>query len=123
MAGIVHFANYLRYMEEAEHALLRSLAINVFEPIADGIISWPRVSVHCDYHRPARFGDVVNIAVTVENLAKKSVTYAFSISANGETLATGRTVAVCCRVGDSEQLESIAIPERIAAKLAGVRSS
>ena len=29
MAGIIHFANYYRYMEEAEHTFIRSLGLSV----------------------------------------------------------------------------------------------
>ena len=29
MAGIAHFTNYFRYMEEAEHAFLRDRGLNV----------------------------------------------------------------------------------------------
>ncbi len=32
MGGIVHFSNFFRYMEEAEHAMLRSFGLNRHAP-------------------------------------------------------------------------------------------
>ena len=57
MAGIVHFANFFRFMEAAEHAFLRSLGLSVVMEIDGGKYGLPRVSASCDYLKPARFGD------------------------------------------------------------------
>ncbi len=47
MAGIVHFSAFFRYMEAAEHELLRSLGLSVHTKLADDlVISFPRVSRH-----------------------------------------------------------------------------
>ena len=57
-AGIVHFSAFFFWMESAEHELLRSIGLHVFEGQADGSeYSWPRVSVACDYTSAVRFGD------------------------------------------------------------------
>ncbi len=83
-AGIVHFASYLCYMEQAEHELLRSLGLTVSEPLADGWhLSWPRVHVECDYQGSAAFEDVLTIQVAVERLGAKSVTYVFEFTRGG----------------------------------------
>ena len=39
MAGIVHFANFFRYMERAEHEFLRSLGLSVHAVDGDGLVS------------------------------------------------------------------------------------
>ena len=57
MAGIVHFANFFRFMEAAEHAFLRSLGLSVVMEIDGGNYGLPRASAACDYLRPARFGE------------------------------------------------------------------
>ncbi|MGY8650976.1 MAG: acyl-CoA thioesterase, partial [Verrucomicrobiia bacterium] len=43
-AGIVHFANFYRYMEYAEHAFFRSLGRSIVDLDLD--IGWPRVHSH-----------------------------------------------------------------------------
>jgi acyl-CoA thioester hydrolase len=111
MAGIAHYANFFRWMEEAEHALLRSLGLSVVSAEADGSkVSWPRVSVSCDYARPARFEDELELHVSVEKRGLKSLTYLVSVRRGDTELARGRSTCVCCRVRPGAPLESIPIP-------------
>ena len=118
MAGIMHFSNFFRFMEVAETDFLHSLGLSVSWR-ADGV-KWgfPRVSVACDFQRPARFEDVLTIAVTVEKLGTKSVAYQFDFSnQNGEPVAVGRITTVLCRTNANLQFESTEIPADIRAKL------
>jgi YbgC/YbaW family acyl-CoA thioester hydrolase len=103
-------------MEAAEQAFLRSMGFGVSFDWDGERLGFPRVSAHCDYLRPARFEDVIDIAVTVQNVGRKSVTYRFDFSLGGEPIANGQISAVCCRVID-HKLESIEIPPAIRAKL------
>ena len=47
MAGIVHFSNFFRYMELAEHEFLRSLSLSVHDPSRADFVAWPRVNAEC----------------------------------------------------------------------------
>ncbi len=58
MAGVMHFSNYFRLMEECEHAWWRSLGLTVYTTSGPKI-SWPRVAASCEYVSPARLEDVV----------------------------------------------------------------
>ncbi|MDX1946940.1 MAG: thioesterase family protein [Pirellulaceae bacterium] len=119
-AGIAHFAAFFRYLEQAEHELLRSVGLSVHDH-ATGI-GWPRVSAKCDYRAPARFEEVLDIAVTIARLGEKSVTYAATFTRGGQLIASGEITSVCCRVGDGGLPESIPIPETFRAKLQGLAS-
>src|SRR5476649_2925581 len=90
MAGIVHFANFFRFMEAAETEFLRSLGLSVSWREEQRRFGFPRVSAACDYSKPARFEDVLDIAVTLEKIGTKSLTYRFDFSKNGEAIAVGR---------------------------------
>ena len=57
MAGIVHHAEFFNYMEEVEHAFLRSLELSVIMTDGGRKISWPRVSCSFDFKKPLRFED------------------------------------------------------------------
>lgn len=117
-AGIAHFASFLCYMEQTEHEFLRQLETSVVEPIGDGWhLSWPRVHVECDYQGTARFEDVLEISLSVLKLGNKSVTYGLEFKRNGDSIATGKVVAVCCRVRIGSKLESTPIPDSLAEKL------
>jgi len=112
-AGIVHFASYLCYMEQAEHALLRSVGLSVCEPQGDGwYLSWPRVHVECDFQGSAKFEDVLEISVFVSRLGNKSVTYDFEFMRGVDPIATGRVIAVCCTVKPGLPLQSTLIPQK-----------
>ncbi|HEX5472263.1 MAG TPA: thioesterase family protein [Lacipirellulaceae bacterium] len=119
MAGITHFASFYRYMESAEHELLRSLGLSVYSEIGGVPITFPRVAASCEFHSPARCEDVLDIDVTVERVGTKSVTYGFAFSDQGRSVATGKMTSVCCRVPHGGEPVSIPIPEEVAAKLRG----
>ncbi len=110
MAGIVHFSNFFRYMECAEGDFLRARGVAFALTWEGEPIGFPRVSASCDYLKPARFGDVLDIAVTIDRLGEKSVTYAFEFTRDGDVLAHGKVTSVCCRVGPDHALEAITIP-------------
>ena len=83
-------------------------------------LMFPRVSAACDFKKPARFQDVLTIAVTLEKVGEKSVSYRFEFTnQGGEPLAVGRITAVFCRTVAPNQLESQEIPADIRAKLEG----
>ena len=118
MAGIMHFSNYFRYMEAAETAYLRGrgLSVNWSE---DGVqYGFPRVAVACDYVRPVKFEDELQIAVVIEKLGTKSIQYRYEFRREGTDIAVGRITAVFCRSIHPAPMESIAIPESIRIKLA-----
>ena len=117
MAGIVHFSNFFRFMEAAEVEMLRQLGLSVSWAVGDTRQGFPRVSASCDYLKPARFQDVLDVIVTVEQVGSKSVTYAHEFRRDGELLARGKITAVCVRVGPNHQMESIEIPPDVRAKL------
>lgn len=116
-AGIVHFSVFFTYMEAAEHALWRELGFSVKQPDGDGAISFPRVAAECQYASPVRFEDDVDIAVRVERLGEKSVTFAFDITCDGRDVAAGKLTAVCCRFVQNAPPKSMPIPAEVREKL------
>lgn len=120
MAGIMHFANFFRFMESAETEFLRSLGISVSWRVERERLGFPRVSAACDYRKPARFEDLLTIAVTVERIGDKSVSYRHEFTnQRGESIATGRITAVFCRSDTPDQLTSAVIPADLRLKLEG----
>ncbi len=117
MAGIVHFSNFFRFMESAECAFLRSRGLSVKLDWEGRTIGFPRVSATCDYLSPARFEDVLDVAVTIERIGTKSVTYGFEFTRDGLLIARGKVASVCCQIGADNQITGIAIPETYRARL------
>jgi YbgC/YbaW family acyl-CoA thioester hydrolase len=119
MAGIMHFANFFRFMESAETEFLRSLGMSVSWYEGGAKYGLPRVSAACDFRKPARFEDVLTIAVTVEKVGRRSVSYRYDFSKAGDPIAVGRITAVYCRTPGPQQLESLDLPPDLRARLEG----
>ncbi len=116
MAGIAHFASFFHYMEEVEHAFLRSLGTSVYVPEGDGHISWPRVAASCDYRAPVRFEDVLNAELYLERLGRTSLHYRHLMHHDGRLIAEGRISAVYCRFRPGVAPEPLPLPEAIRAR-------
>ncbi len=118
MAGIVHFSNFYRWMEQAEHDFFRSLGLTIVNTQADGaILGWPRVSANCRFQSPARYDDVLNVCLTVQRIGIKSLTYDVYFELDGRAVAHGTMKTVCCRVEHGQGLQSVEIPAEYLAKL------
>jgi len=122
MAGIVHFANFFRYMEAAEHEFLRAHGLSVAMDWEGERIGFPRVSASCDFHNPVRFEDVLDIDVGLARLGSKSLTFACTFLHKGGLVARGQLSTVCCRLGPGQPLESIEIPAGIRDRLGATPS-
>lgn len=123
-AGIAHFSAFFFWMESAEHELLRAAGVSVVERGADGVdASWPRVSASCDYRAAVRFGDELQIVVSVATIGRTSVTYAFEFAHDGRSVASGRVVAVRCLMRAGQKPEPVAIPDEITGRLAPYRTA
>jgi 4-hydroxybenzoyl-CoA thioesterase/acyl-CoA thioester hydrolase len=112
-AGIVHFSNFFRYMEEAEHAFLRAIGTSVVAHVDGTELSWPRVSASCDFRAPAFFEDVLDVHLWVAHKGTKSVRYRALISRGGTVLAHGRLASVCCRCEAGLPMKPIPIPPEL----------
>ncbi|MEM9187428.1 MAG: thioesterase family protein [Planctomycetota bacterium] len=118
MAGIAHFSAFFRWMEAAEHELLRSLGHSVFDKRGDDrAVSFPRVNATCDYRSPARCEDVLKIAVSVVSLGTTSITYAAHFSLEERVVAEGRMTSVCCCMGGGETIKPVPLPAEFAESL------
>lgn len=117
MAGVMHFSNYYRWLEEIEHAWWRSLGMSVCTHDGLQSVSWPRVKTTCEYIRPARFEDVLDLSLRVTRVGGKSLEYEVDFARAAEPIARGTTVAVCCQIERGGVFRSIEIPADIRAKL------
>jgi len=125
MAGILHFANTLRIMEEAEHALFRSLGLRVHEHDPAGVWGWARRRVECEYLRPLRYEDVVDVTVRVARMGTTSIDYTMEFELASEAgaddrrlVARGGLTAVCIGKDADGALRARPIPEEVRTALA-----
>ena len=119
MAGIVHYSNFFRYMESAEHAFFRSLGLSI-APGGTDPIGWPRVHADCDFRKPLRFEVTVEVELLVREKRERSLVYTFIIrKVTGEQsheVARGSVAVACIRKDPATGvMSSIPIPTEIAA--------
>jgi acyl-CoA thioester hydrolase len=111
-AGIVHFSNYFRYMEEAEHALWRAAGISVAARGAN--VGLPRVSAAFDYHRPLKFEDEFDARIRIVSIREKSMRYVCVLTLGGERIATGTITVVCVSKDERGVMKARPFPPDIA---------
>ena len=117
MAGIVHFSNFFAYMEQAEHAFLRSVGLGVICEIDGEKISWPRVNVNCNYRQAIKFEEMIDVEVSVARIGTKSVTYDFAFTREETPVADGSITVVCCKFEHGKKPESIETPAAFVEKI------
>ena len=90
--GVVYYANYLVWFEVARTDLLRSLGWSYREMEAAGI-SLPVIEAHCEYQRPARYDDEIEVRTEGQMLSAVRMQFNYTILREGGSVAaTGHTV-------------------------------
>jgi acyl-CoA thioester hydrolase len=115
MAGIVHFSMYFRYMEEAEHALWRSVGLQIAPP--DGTVGFPRVAASCDFKAPLHFEDEFEVHVRVEAVGRRSLKYGFTLRRDDDILATGSMTSVSVVRTPGGVVQSVELPPDVVTRL------
>ena len=122
LAGIVHFSNFFRYMEEAEHAFYRSLGFSVHRMVGhedDDPVGWPRVHASADFRKPLKFEDEFEIELLVAAVGPKTIDYQFRfLDDSDEVLATGKFTVICVRFDEaSGRMRAVEIPDAIRSQI------
>ncbi len=107
--GRIHFSNAFRWAEVAEVGLVRSVL---------SIEEWgdfPRKQVQAEFLKVLRFEDEIEVRLRVDRLGTTSITYAWTISKDGEPYVLGGHTVV--HVGADGRPSPI--PDRIRAALSG----
>jgi acyl-CoA thioester hydrolase len=120
MAGIVHYSNFFRYMEAAEHEFFRSLGFSVVTRQADPPVGWPRVRAECGFKQPLRFEDEFEVHMLVSEKSSKSLSYQFHIRKLGGAqpveVAHGSLTVVCVTHAGGT-MKAAPIPKAIAERI------
>ena len=114
-AGIVHFSNYFRYFEDAEHALWRDAGLSIHPERSE--IGWPRVSASCEYYRPLRFEQEFDVAVRIAEISKRTITYRGDITRGGERVAAATWKIACVNKLADGSMKSTEIPDDVVRRL------
>ena len=118
LAGVMHFSNYYRLMEEAESGFWRSLGMGLLTGDGSRGLNWPRVSTSCRYFAPIRFDDELELKLRVAGVGEKCVRYEVDFLHAGRRVAHGKMTVICCAAGLRDgSFESIPIPDAVRSRL------
>ncbi|NUR55951.1 MAG: acyl-CoA thioesterase [Acidobacteria bacterium] len=93
--GVVYYANYLVWFEVARADLLRSLGWTYREMEHAGI-SLPVIEAQCEYHRPAKYDDEIEVRTEGRMLSPVRMEFEYKVFRRDDAAdvltASGRTV-------------------------------
>jgi acyl-CoA thioester hydrolase len=105
--GVVYYATYLRFMERARTEWLRALGFEQDELRKQGVIFAVK-HVDIDYHRPARFNQLLEVVSTISTLSRVSMTFQQRVMHEQDCLTEAQVKVVCL---DETAFKPKAIPE------------
>jgi len=111
----VYYARYLNLLEAARGAFFRHVG-HTFLQLQEQDVIFPVVEVHLKYKGPARYDDLLTIEVSVTELGRIRLNFAYRIlNKNGTVLLEGETSHVCTGLNEKPKRA----PEALIAALQG----
>ncbi len=92
--GVVYYANYLRYLEEARTELLREKGVDIGKLAEAGILFAVR-RVEIDYKAPARYADTLTITASITKVKNATLEFTQTINRGDQILVKAKTQLVC----------------------------
>jgi acyl-CoA thioester hydrolase len=91
--GVVYYANYFVWFEVGRTDLLRSLGWTYREMEHEGI-SLPVIEAQCEYHRPARYDDEMEVRTEGRMVSAVRMEFTYNVVRRDDQqlTASGRTV-------------------------------
>jgi acyl-CoA thioester hydrolase len=92
--GVVYYANYLKYFEEARTEFLSEKGFGVKELSLQGILFVVR-GLKIDYKSPARYSDELTVKTTITKTKNVTLEFTQTIERGGQLLVNAVTQLVC----------------------------
>lgn len=93
-AGIVYYANYLRFIERGRTELLRALGHDQNALMKEGIAFAVR-SANVEFLKPAKLDDLLTVETGIASLGRAQVTFAQRILRDHELLLDAKIRVAC----------------------------
>ena len=119
-AGIVYYPRYPHYFHIGmERFFQEALGIDYADLVAGQQFGLPIVRLETDFRTPLRYGDRVEMEITIGRIGTTSVEWFYSLrrQSDGEVAASARTVTVATNL---ETIEKVEVPDWLRRGLGGV---
>lgn len=114
LAGIVYYANYLKFIERARSEWLRELGVDQLQLKASGLVFAVR-HLEADYLSPARFDDLLVVETGLNMLGSARIVMDQRVLRGDRLLFAARVTVVCV----AENGRPARIPAEVAARVQG----
>ena len=114
-AGVVFYANYLKFMERARTEWLRSLGFEQTTLLHDRNVVFVVRALAIEFLRPALFNDALEVAVVLKDVRGGLIEVAQTIRRGAQTLVTAEVKIACV---NTQSFKPVRIPQPILEKLA-----
>ncbi|MBM3524647.1 MAG: tol-pal system-associated acyl-CoA thioesterase [Alphaproteobacteria bacterium] len=94
-AGIVYYANYLRFAERGRTEMLRSIGVTQASMLAETGVAFAVRRCTCEYIRPARLDDELDVDTRITGARAATIDMRQVIRRGEETLAELGVMVVC----------------------------
>lgn len=95
LAGIVYYANYLKFIERARSEWVRGLGVDQVRLKAEEGIVFAVRRLEADYLAPARFDDLLAVETTLHALTGARIVLDQAVLRGAERLFAARVTLVC----------------------------
>lgn len=114
-AGVVYYANYLRFMERARTEWLRTLGFEQARLAAGFDIAFVVRSAAIEYLRPARLDDLLEVVAEIASVGASVIEFRQSVMRGEEALCEAIVRIACVRISSFRPAR---IPRELRAALA-----
>lgn len=115
-AGIVYYANYLKYFERCRTEWLRALGIDQRRLAKEQGLQFVVADLAVEYRRPARLDDALLIEAAIGERARSYLVFGQRAWRGAELLAAARVKVACVETG---RLTPVRLPAQLLERFAG----
>jgi acyl-CoA thioester hydrolase len=113
-AGVVYYANYLKFMERARTEWLRALGFEQTDLIERYNVVFVVRALAIEYMRAARFNDGLRVTVELIKVGAGHIELAQRVMKDNVLIASGKVKVVCV---EAHTLRVLRIPQPLAHKI------
>ncbi len=112
--GVVHHANYLKFMERVRSEWLREIGFGQHELAARLSVLFAVRTANVDFFKPARLDDALRVTLDMTRRGGASLTFSQEIWCDTELLCRGEIKVACL---DAKNFTPVVIPDSIISRL------
>lgn len=109
-AGVVYYANYLKFMERARTDYLRSLGFDQSVLREEHGVSFVVRKAAVDFRAPARFDELLDVSAGIASRRRASFDFAQLVSCEGRPLVSAQVQIACV---DAESFRPRPVPQTL----------